>query len=123
VEDYIKKAEVAIKMLVAEAFEKLEKKKRLELQDAIVLALYVNMRKVDQLREDVDGILRAFHRLDELVDVVKQLKSAVETLQKGRTSDDVAKILRDISTKLDQILLAVSYREIEIKPSEAEPHH
>jgi len=123
VEDYIKKAETAIKMLAAEAFEKLEKKKRLELQDAVVLALYVNMRKVDQLREDVDGILRAFRRLDELVDVVKQLKSAVEALQKSQTSDDVAKVLREVSTKLDQILLAVSYREMEMQPSEAEPHH
>ena len=122
-EDYIKKAETTIKMLAAEAFEKLEKKKRLELRDAIVLALYLNMRKVDQLREDVDGVLRAFHRLEELVDVVKQLKPAVEALQKGQTSDDVAKILRDISTKLDQILLTVSYRELETRPSEAEPHH
>jgi len=112
-EDRIKKAEAAIKMLAAGAFEKLEKKKRLELQDAIVLALYVNMRKVDQLREDVDGVLRAFHRLDELVDVVKQLKSALETLQKSRASDDVAKILREVSIKLDQILLAVSYEELE----------
>jgi len=123
VEDYIKKAEAAIKMLAAEAFEKLEKKKRLELQDAIVLALYINMRKVDQLREDVDGVLRAFRRLDELVDVVKQLRSAVEALQKSQTSDDVAKILREVSTKLDQILLAVSYREVEARPNEAEPHH
>jgi len=107
VEDYVKKVETAIKMLVAEAFEKLEKKKRLKLRDAIVLALYLNMRKVDQLREDVDGVLRAFHRLEELVDVVKQLKPAVEALQRGRAPDDVAKILRDISTKLDQILLAM----------------
>jgi len=123
VEDYIKKAEAAIKMLAAEAFEKLEKKKRLELQDAIVLALYINMRKVDQLREDVDGVLRAFRRLDELVDVVKQLRSAVEALQKSQTSDDVAKVLREVSTKLDQILLAVSYKEVETRTNEAEPHH
>jgi len=112
-EDRIKKAEVAIKILAAEAFEKLEKKKRLELQDAIVLALYVNTQKVDQVREGIEATARALRRLDELIDVVKQLKSAVEALQKGQTSDDVAKILRDISTKLDQILLAVSYREAE----------
>jgi len=117
-EDRIKKAEAAIKMLAAEAFEKLEKKKRLELQDAIVLALYVNMRKVDQLREDVDGVLRAFRRLDELVDVVKQLRSAVEVLQRGQAPGDMAKILRDISAKLDQILLAVSYKELEWPLSE-----
>jgi len=123
VEDYIKKAEVAVKTLAAEAFERLEKKKKLELQDAVVLALYINMRKVDQLREDVDGILRAFRRLDELVDVVKQLKSAVEALQKSQTSDDVAKLLREVSTKLDQVLLAVSYRELAMQPNEAERHH
>jgi len=104
VEEVNKKIEGAVRALAAEVLTKFEKKKKIDnVQELIILATYLNMRKLDDLREGVDGVLRGFQRLDALLDVVKELKTALEKLEGGR-SDGVVALLREVNAKLDQVL-------------------
>ena len=103
-EEVNRKIEGAVRALAAEVLTKFEKKKKIDnLQELIILAAYLNMKKLDDLREEVDGIIRGFHRLDALLDVVKELKTALEKLEEGR-SDEVVALLREVNAKLDQVL-------------------
>jgi hypothetical protein len=61
------------------------------------------MKKLDDVREQIEGIMRGFQRLDALLDVVKELKAALERLEKSRP-DEAAALLREVNTKLDQVL-------------------
>jgi DNA repair exonuclease SbcCD ATPase subunit len=69
------------------------------------------MKKLDDVREQIEGIMRGLQRLDALLDVVKELRVALERLEKSRP-DETAALLREINTKLDQVLekLGVFYR-------------
>lgn len=90
--------------MATEALTKFEKKKRINnVQALLILATYLNMKKIDDLREEVDGIIRGFQRLDTLLDVVKDLRAALERLEKGR-SDEAVALLREVNAKLDQVL-------------------
>ncbi|MGB9706218.1 MAG: hypothetical protein ACPL3C_12265, partial [Pyrobaculum sp.] len=72
-----KKIETAVRNLAVEVINKFEKKKRIDnIQELVILATYLNMQKLDELRNDVDGVMRAFQRLDALIDVVRDLKKA-----------------------------------------------
>jgi len=104
VEEINKKIEGAVRALAAEVLTKFEKKKKIDnVQELIILAAYLNMKKLDDLREGVDGVLRGFQRLDALLDVVKELKTALEKLEEGQ-SDEVVALLREVNAKLDQVL-------------------
>ncbi|WP_148682443.1 hypothetical protein [Pyrobaculum neutrophilum] len=59
---------------------KLEKGKAVGERELIFLALYLILRRLEELEEEQRNTLNAFHRLDELVDVVKELKAAVKKL-------------------------------------------
>ena len=61
------------------------------------------MKKLDDIREEIENILRGFQRLDELLDVVKELRVALERLEKS-CPDETAALLREVNTKLDQVL-------------------
>ncbi len=61
------------------------------------------MKKLDDVREQIEGVMRGFQRLDALLDVVKELKAALERLQKSRP-DEAAVLLREVNAKLDQVL-------------------
>ncbi|MFN3804220.1 MAG: hypothetical protein ACK4SY_04115 [Pyrobaculum sp.] len=104
-EDYAKRVEKLVATLAAEAVARLEKKKKLELQDLVILTAYLNIKQMAEVREQLDNMMRAFQRLDALLDVVKQLKAAVDSLQK--THD--AELLKEIKEKLD--LITVYTRE------------
>ncbi len=68
----------------------------------IILATYLNMKKLDDVREQIEGVMRGFQRLDALLDV-KELRAALERLEKSRP-DEAAALLREVNTKLDQVL-------------------
>lgn len=104
-DDYTRKVEKLVATLAAEAMAKLEKKKKVELQDLVILTSYLHIKHLAEVREQLDNIMRAFQRLDSLLDVVKQLKTAVDSLQK--TYD--AELLKEIKEKLD--LIAIYTRE------------
>nr|WP_262373949.1 hypothetical protein [Pyrobaculum arsenaticum] len=83
---------------------KFEKKRKIDsVQELIILATYLNMQKLDEMRESIEGVLRAFQRLDALIDVVKELKKALDNMPRDR-SPDVAKALDEVRAKLDQII-------------------
>jgi hypothetical protein len=104
VEDVNKKVEGVVRALAAEVLTKFEKKKKIDnVQELIILATYLNMKKLDDVREQIEGIMRGFQRLDALLDVVKELKAALERLEKSRP-DEAAALLREVNTKLDQVL-------------------
>jgi hypothetical protein len=69
----------------------------------IILATYLNMKKLDDVREQIEGVMRGFQRFDALLDVVKELKAALERLEKSRP-DEAAVLLREVNTKLNQVL-------------------
>jgi Mg2+ and Co2+ transporter CorA len=99
-----RRIEAAVRNLAVEVINKFEKKKKIDnIQELVILATYLNMQKLDELRNDVDGVMRAFQRLDTLIDVVRDLKKAVESLQAGQTGE-VAKLLGEVNSKLDKIL-------------------
>lgn len=103
-EETTKKIEGVVRALATEILNKFEKKKKIDnIQDLVVLATYLNMRKLDELREEVDNIMRAFQRLDALVEVVKELKVALNRLEEGQTGE-ATRLLKEVNTKLDQIL-------------------
>lgn len=103
-EDVNRKIEGAVRALATEVLTKFERRKRIDnVQELIILATYLNMKKIDDLREEVDGIIRGFQRLDALLDVVKDLKAALERLEKGRL-DEAAALLKEVNAKLDQVL-------------------
>jgi hypothetical protein len=82
----------------------LKRRRRIDnVQELIILATYLNMKKLDDVREEIEGIMRGFQRLDALLDVVKELRAALERLEKSR-SDEAAALLREVNTKLDQVL-------------------
>jgi uncharacterized protein YicC (UPF0701 family) len=104
VEDVNKKVEGVVRALVAEVLTKFEKKKKIDnVQELIILATYLNMKKLDDIREEIENIMRGFQRLDALLDVIKELRVALERLEKSR-SDETAALLREVNTKLDQVL-------------------
>jgi hypothetical protein len=104
VEDVNKKVEGVVRALAAEVLTKFEKKKKIDnVQELIILATYLNMKKLDDVREQIEGIMRGFQRLDALLDVVKELRAALERLEKSRP-DEAAALLREVNTKLDQVL-------------------
>jgi uncharacterized protein YicC (UPF0701 family) len=103
VEDINKKVKGLVKALAAEISTKLEKKKKINVRELIILATYLNMKKLDEIREEIENIMRGFQRLDALLDVVKELRVALERLEKNR-SDETAALLREVNTKLDQVL-------------------
>ena len=103
-EDVNKKVEGVVRALAAEVLTKFEKKKKIDnVQELIILATYLNMKKLDDVREQIEGIMRGFQRLDALLDVVKELKAALERLEKRRP-DEAAALLREVNAKLDQVL-------------------
>jgi uncharacterized protein YicC (UPF0701 family) len=103
VEDINKKVKGLVKALAAEISTKFEKKKKINVRELIILATYLNMKKLDEIREEIENIMRGFQRLDALLDVVKELRVALERLEKNR-SDETAALLREVNTKLDQVL-------------------
>jgi ATP-dependent helicase/DNAse subunit B len=104
VEDVNKKVEGVVRALAAEVLTKFEKKKKIDnVQELIILATYLNMKKLDDVREQIEGVMRGFQRLDALLDVVKELRAALERLEKSRP-DEAAALLREVNTKLDQVL-------------------
>ncbi|ACB39058.1 hypothetical protein [Pyrobaculum neutrophilum] len=102
-EDSTKKVEGLVRALAVEVLNKFEKKKKLDIQELVILATYLNMRRLDEMRESIDGVMRAFQRLDALIDVVKELRAALERMESGR-SDEAARLLREVNAKLDQVL-------------------
>ena len=103
VEDVNKKVKGLVRALAAEISAKFEKKKNLNVRELIILATYLNMKKLDDIREEIEGIMRGFQRLDALLDVVKELSVALERLEKCR-SDEAAALLREVNMKLDLVL-------------------
>lgn len=104
-----RRVENAVRALASEVLAKYEKKKKVDsVQELIILATYVNMKKLEELRNDVEGILRAFERLDSLVDVVKQLRAAVENLQKSQL-EETLRLLREVNKKLEETLRGETY--------------
>ncbi len=113
VEDVNKKVEGVVRALAAEVLTKFEKKKKIDnVQELIILATYLNMKKLDDVREQIEGVMRGFQRLDALLDVVKELKAALERLEKSRP-DEAAALLREVNTKLDQVLEMLGVFSIE----------
>ncbi|MEZ0319177.1 MAG: hypothetical protein ABWK05_04180 [Pyrobaculum sp.] len=108
-EEYLKKAEGTIRNLAVEIVNKVEKKKKLDLQDVVVLATYLNLRQAEETREQIDRVLRAFNKLDELIEVVKELRAAVQKLQKETDTS----ALREVSSKLDEVLARLGAYTIE----------
>ncbi len=103
-EDVNKKVEGVVRALAAEVLTKFEKKKKIDnVQELIILATYLNMKKLDDVREQIEGVIRGFQRLDALLDVVKELRVALERLEKSRL-DEAAALLREVNAKLDQVL-------------------
>ncbi|MEM4633024.1 MAG: hypothetical protein QW610_05360 [Pyrobaculum sp.] len=101
--DDFKKVENALRALAMEVLAKYEKKKKVDnVQELVVLATYVNMKKLDEIKNDIEGVLRAFERLDSLVEVVKQLRSAVDNLQRGHL-DEAVRLLKEVNTKLEEV--------------------
>lgn len=109
-EEYLKNAENIIRSLAAETVNKLEKKKKLDLQDVIILATYLNLRQAEETREQIDRVLRAFNKLDELVEVVRELRAAVGKLQR---EGDTSAALKEVSAKLDEVLARLGAYTIE----------
>nr|WP_287069265.1 hypothetical protein [Pyrobaculum sp.] len=102
--ELVKRVESAVRALAVETLNKFEKKKKVDsIQELIILATYLNMQKLDEVKNDLDNVMRAFQRLDALIDVVKELKKTIESLQAAQTGD-VAKLLAEINSKLDRIL-------------------
>jgi hypothetical protein len=113
VEDVNKKVEGVVRALAAEVLTKFEKKKKVDnVQELIILATYLNMKKLDDVREQIEGIMRGFQRLDALLDVVKELRVALERLEKSRP-DETAALLREVNMKLDQVLEKLGVFSIE----------
>jgi hypothetical protein len=113
VEDINKKVEGVIRALAAEVLTKFEKKKKIDnARELIILATYLNMKKLDDVREQIEGIMRGFQRLDALLDVVKELRAALERLEKNRP-DETAVLLREVNTKLDRVLEKLGVFSIE----------
>ncbi|MEM1889494.1 MAG: hypothetical protein QXN04_05045 [Pyrobaculum sp.] len=101
--DDFKKVENALRALAMGVLAKYEKKKKIDnVQELVVLATYVNMKKLDEIKNDIEGVLRAFERLDSLVEVVKQLRSAVDNLQRGHLEEAV-RLLKEVNTKLEEV--------------------
>ena len=111
-EDVSKKVKGLVRALAAEISAKFEKKKKLNVRELIILATYLNMKKLDDVREQIEGIMRGFQRLDALLDVVKELKATLERLEKSRP-DETAALLREVNTKLDQVLEKLGVFSIE----------
>jgi predicted KAP-like P-loop ATPase len=103
VEDINMKVKSLVRALAAEISTKFEKKKKINVRELIILATYLNMKKLDDIREEIENIMRGFQRLDELLDVVKELRVALERLEKS-CPDETAALLREVNTKLDQVL-------------------
>jgi uncharacterized protein YicC (UPF0701 family) len=103
VEDVNKKVKDLVRALAIEISTKFEKKKKINIRELIILATYLNMKKLDDIREEIENIMRGFQRLDALLDVIKELRVALERLEKSR-SDETAALLREVNTKLDQVL-------------------
>jgi hypothetical protein len=103
VEDVNKKVNGLVRVLAIEILTKFEKKKKINVRELIILATYLNMKKLDDIREQIEGIMRSFQRLDALLDVVKELRVALERLEKNR-SDETAALLREVNMKLDHVL-------------------
>lgn len=103
-EDSRKRIEAAVRALATDVLNKFEKKRKIDsVQELIILATYLNMQKLDEMRESIEGVLRAFQRLDALIDVVKELKKTLDNMPRDR-SPDVAKALDEVRAKLDQII-------------------
>ena len=102
-EDVNKKVKDLVRALAIEISTKFEKKKKINIRELIILATYLNMKKLDDIREEIENIMRGFQRLDALLDVIKELRVALERLEKSR-SDETAALLREVNTKLDQVL-------------------
>ena len=102
-EDVNKKVNDLVRALAIEISTKFEKKKKINIRELIILATYLNMKKLDDIREEIENIMRGFQRLDALLDVIKELRVALERLEKSR-SDETAALLREVNTKLDQVL-------------------
>lgn len=101
--DDLKKVENALRALAMGVLAKYEKKKKVDnVQELVVLATYVNMKKLDEIKNDIEGVLRAFERLDSLVEVVKQLRSAVDNLQRGHL-DEAVRLLKEVNAKLEEV--------------------
>ncbi|ABL88569.1 conserved hypothetical protein [Pyrobaculum islandicum DSM 4184] len=78
--DELRKVRSIVAAFASEALGKLEKGKAVGERELIFLALYLILRRLEELEEEQRNTLNAFHRLDELVDVVKELKAAVKKL-------------------------------------------
>lgn len=76
----MRKVRSIVAAFASEALGKLEKGKAVGERELIFLALYLILRRLEELEEEQRNTLNAFHRLDELVDVVKELKAAVKKL-------------------------------------------
>ncbi|MEM4742715.1 MAG: hypothetical protein QW792_02075 [Pyrobaculum sp.] len=101
--DDFKKVENALRALAMGVLAKYEKKKKVDnVQELVVLATYVNMKKLDEIKNDIEGVVRAFERLDSLVEVVSQLRSAVDNLQRGHLNEAV-RLLKEVNTKLEEV--------------------
>jgi hypothetical protein len=113
VEDVNKRVEGVVRALAAEVLTKFEKKKKFDdVKELVILATYLNMKKLDDVREQIEGIMRGFQRLDALLDVVKELRVALERLEKNHP-DEAAALLREVNTKLDQVLEKLGVFSIE----------
>jgi hypothetical protein len=114
VEDVNKKVEGVVRALAAEVLTKFEKKKKIDnARELIILATYLNMKKLDDVREQIEGLMRGFQRLDALLlDVVKELRVALERLEKSRPGETAA-LLREVNMKLDQVLEKLGVFSIE----------
>lgn len=83
--DELRKVRSVVAAFASEALGKLEKGKAVGERELIFLALYLILRRLEELEEEQRNTLNAFHRLDELVDVVKELKAAVKKLSGEET--------------------------------------
>ena len=101
--DDLKKVENAFRALAMEVLAKYEKKKKFDnVQELVILATYVNMKKLDEIKNDIEGVVRAFERLDSLVEVMSQLRSAVDNLQRVYLEEAV-RLLKKVNVKLEEV--------------------
>ncbi len=68
----------------------------------MVIATYLNLKMLEEIKSELANLERGFQKIDALIDVVKQLKSAVEILEK-KTSPEAVQLLREVGRKLDEL--------------------
>lgn len=77
------KIEKIVRFLASEVAGKIERGKGVKTEELVLLAVYLLFKKIDKIEEELLALERAFYRLDALLDVVKELKDAIDNRKFG----------------------------------------